>query len=49
MLSIYGNKLPRNVLKEHYRCNPKIIEFCNQKYYGGDLNPFTNDDKGKVV
>lgn len=25
------------MLKEHYRCDNRIIEFCNRKYYGGKL------------
>lgn len=25
------------LLREHYRCNSRIIEFSNQKYYGGEL------------
>ena len=25
------------LLKEHYRCHPKIIEFCNQKFYDNQL------------
>ncbi len=25
------------LLREHYRCNHKIIDFSNQKYYGGEL------------
>ena len=25
------------LLKEHYRCHHSIIEFCNRKYYGGNL------------
>ena len=33
-------------LLEHYRCNPKIIGFCNLKYYDNQLIPFTTDDKG---
>ena len=28
---------PRTLLREHYRCHPKIIEFCNQKFYNGEL------------
>lgn len=28
---------PHVLLREHYRCNPKIIEFCNQKFYNGEL------------
>lgn len=25
------------LLREHYRCHPDIINFCNQKFYGGSL------------
>lgn len=32
-----NNTLPHTLLKEHYRCQPKIIEFCNQKFYQGQL------------
>ena len=28
---------PRTLLREHYRCHPKIIEFCNQKFYNNEL------------
>jgi very-short-patch-repair endonuclease len=28
---------PRTLLREHYRCHPKIIEFCNQKFYDNNL------------
>ena len=28
---------PRTLLKEHYRCHPKIIEFCNKKFYDNQL------------
>lgn len=27
----------KTLLREHYRCHPKIIEFCNQKFYGNQL------------
>jgi hypothetical protein len=30
-------KAPKQLLKEHYRSNPRIIGFCNEKYYGGEL------------
>ena len=26
-------KIPITLLKEHYRCHPKIINFCNAKFY----------------
>lgn len=28
---------PKTLLREHYRCHPKIIEFCNKKFYDGKL------------
>ncbi|WP_295731297.1 AAA domain-containing protein [uncultured Muribaculum sp.] len=28
---------PETLLREHYRCHPDIINFCNQKFYGGNL------------
>jgi superfamily I DNA and/or RNA helicase len=27
----------KTLLREHYRCHPKIIEFCNQKFYDDQL------------
>lgn len=30
------------MLREHYRCHPQIIEFCNKKYYNGELIVFTH-------
>lgn len=29
--------VPKTLLKEHYRCHPKIIEFCNKKFYNNQL------------
>lgn len=34
--------LPRVMLREHYRCAPDIIEFCNRKFYDGKLIPYTH-------
>ena len=34
---------PQTLLREHYRCHPKIINFCNQKFYGGKLIIMTKD------
>ena len=31
------------MLREHYRCHPRIINFCNQKFYGGNLLIMTHD------
>lgn len=29
--------VPQVMLKEHYRCHPKIIDFCNKKFYNNQL------------
>lgn len=29
--------IPKTLLREHYRCHPKIIEFCNKKFYDNQL------------
>lgn len=34
---------PSVLLKEHYRCHPKIAEFFNQKFYNGELIVMTED------
>lgn len=38
---LYGDDLPRTLLREHYRCDPAIIGFCNKKFYDGELIPYT--------
>lgn len=35
--------VPRTLLREHYRCHPKIIGFCNQKYYDNELIILTEE------
>ena len=34
---------PKTLLKEHYRCHPKIIQFCNKKIYDDQLIIMTED------
>ena len=34
---------PVTLLREHYRWHPKIINFCNQKFYHGQLIVMTQD------
>lgn len=48
---VHGELLPRTLLREHYRCDPAIIGFCNKKFYDGKLVPFTNsgDERSMVV
>ena len=35
--------VPQTLLREHYRCHPKIINFCNQKFYDNQLVIMTSD------
>ncbi len=41
--------VPETLLREHYRCHPRIINFCNQKFYGGKLLIMTEDHNEKDV
>lgn len=41
--------VPETLLREHYRCHPRIINFCNQKFYGGNLLIMTEDNGEKDV
>lgn len=38
---------PIVLLREHYRCHPRIISFCNQKFYNNELVIMTKDDNSK--
>jgi hypothetical protein len=42
VVKLYDEDISRQILREHYRCHPQIIEFCNQKYYAGKLIPYTD-------
>ena len=39
----------QTLLREHYRCHPTIINFCNQRFYGGHLLIMTEDHGEKDV
>lgn len=44
--------ISKTLLKEHYRCNPKIIGFCNKKFYNNELivlTKFENDKDSPLV
>lgn len=43
IVDLYKN-VPRTLLKEHYRCHPKIIGFCNKKFYNGELIVMTKEN-----
>lgn len=40
---------PRTLLREHYRCHPKIVQFCNRKFYDNQLIIMTEDRGEKDV
>lgn len=42
-LKIMFPDIPNTLLREHYRCHPKIIEFCNRKFYNGQLIVLTKN------
>ena len=43
------HEAPITLLREHYRCHPKIIEFCNQKFYDKELIAMTTDENEDKV
>ncbi|GHT48663.1 DNA helicase [Bacteroidia bacterium] len=42
--SLYRANIKSVLLKEHYRCHPAIIGFCNKKYYNNNLVIMTCGD-----
>ena len=40
---------PVTLLREHYRCHPRIIDFCNQRFYNGELIAMTSDSNEDKV
>ncbi|MFS7251329.1 AAA domain-containing protein [Rahnella rivi] len=48
LFSLYADALPVTLLKEHYRCHPKIIHFCNKQFYDSQLVVMTQD-KGEAA
>ena len=40
--------VPTVMLSEHYRCLPRIIGFCNEKFYGNNLVIMTKDKKNEL-
>ena len=43
-IGLFKDKIPITLLKEHYRCHPKIIQFCNKQFYDNQLIPMTQDN-----
>ncbi len=47
--SVLGKNIPRIILREHYRCHPQIIGFCNEKFYDGELVVMTSEDHDNAL
>lgn len=45
-LDIFNDQVPQQLLREHYRCHSKIINYCNRVYYDNQLIVLTNEDDG---
>lgn len=43
VLAAFNNQVPKAMLKEHYRCHPHIIGFCNGQYYNNELVTMTKE------
>lgn len=46
LMKQYKENLPTTLLCEHYRCHPKIIGFCNEKFYDNQLVIMTEESSG---
>lgn len=46
---VFDGAIPTTLLKEHYRCHPRIIQFCNQQFYDNQLVPMTKDSGEKPL
>ena len=48
VLTLLKGKVPETLLREHYRCHPDIIGFCNRMFYDGQLIPMTQAKAGDI-
>lgn len=48
-VKVFKGKVPITLLKEHYRCHPKIIQFCNKQFYHNELIPMKMDYGEKAL
>lgn len=46
VVSLFPN-VPHVLLKEHYRCHPEIIGFCNQRFYNNELIVLTKPKRDR--
>lgn len=43
------SQAPVTLLREHYRCHPKIIDFCNKKFYQDQLILLNQDSSSQAI
>lgn len=41
--------VPSTLLREHYRCDPQIISFCNKRFYDNQLIVMTEHKEGNFI
>lgn len=41
--------VPSTLLREHYRCDPQIISFCNKRFYDNKLIVMTEHEEGSFI
>lgn len=44
VVHILDGQIGSTLLREHYRCHPKIINFCNKEFYHGELVIMSKDN-----
>lgn len=48
VFQLLERRIPRTILSEHYRCDPQIIGYCNQKFYENKLIVMTKSHAGAL-
>lgn len=49
LCELLGGQLAQVTLREHYRCAPEIIDFCNRRFYNGELIVMTPPGEGNAL
>lgn len=47
--ALYKEHIVSTLLREHYRCNPDIIGYCNKKFYNCELIIHTSGTEGNAL
>jgi superfamily I DNA and/or RNA helicase/very-short-patch-repair endonuclease len=49
LIRVFDGQISITQLREHYRCHPKIIQFCNKQFYDNKLIPIVNRSGGSPL